>query len=148
MPIYLRFCRIVILMDHPSTAIPHFVNLLIPHTQTSSSIWSTYAKESCLRPSISSTCAVVTLPKRPKKYVSRQSGAQPFLQMHMARRREVDGCRQSRSEPNCGPLRENAYEVRTHTGNRPKIASERLVLGEEKGRDLFEEQTALQHSGL
>ena len=79
MPIYLRFCRIMILMDPPSTAIPHFVNLLIPHTQTSSSVWSTYAKESCLCLSISSTCAIDTLPKRPKNCGSRRSGAPSFF---------------------------------------------------------------------
>ena len=128
MPIYLRFCRIVILMDPPSTAIPHFVNLLIPNTQTSSSIWSTYARESCLRPSISSTCAIATLPKRSKKCVSRQSGAQPFLQVHLTRWRDGDGCRQSRSEPKCGPFGANPYTVRSNTENRSQIASERPVL--------------------
>ena len=124
MLVCLRFCRIVILMDPPSTAIPHFVNLLIPHTQTSSSIWSTYAKESCLRPSISSTCAIATLPKRSKKCVSKKSDAQPFLQMHMTRWRDGYGCRQSRSEPKCGPFGANPYTVRSNTENRSQIASE------------------------
>ena len=133
MPIYLRFCRIVILMDPPSTAIPQFVNLLIPHMQTISSVWSTCAKESCLRLPISSTCAIGTLPKRLKNYGSRRSGAPSFLQMHMACWRDHDGCRQSRSEPKCGPFGEIPYKVRNNTENRSQIAFERLVL-REKGR--------------
>ena len=128
MPIYLRFCRIVILMDPPSTAIPHFANLLISHTQTISSVWSTYANESCLSLPTASTCAIATLPKRPKNYGSRRLDTQSFLQMHMTRRREGDGCRQSRSEPKCDPFGENPYTVQSNTEKRSQIASERLAL--------------------
>ena len=66
MPIYLRFCRIVILMDPPLHFYSIFRNLLIPHTQTISSVWSTYAKSIFLRLFTAATCTVDTSQKPPK----------------------------------------------------------------------------------